>query len=295
MSAPASGPGAATDADGPPRGRLFRKYIALFVAVVCVALVTNGLFDIWFSYQEQKALLVRIQREQAESVAAKISQFVREIEGQMAWATQLPWGDGTRDEWRFGVVRLLRQVPAVSEVMQLDAVGREQFRMSRQAMDEVGTQSDFSQDPAFVGAMAGKVYFGPVYFVRESEPYMTLAMAGIRRDYGAIVAQVNLKFIWDVVSQIKVGNHGEAYVVDAHLDQDRRRARGAGRAIQQHGDPAAGFVCHARAQGRGAHASARSRQPRQIPFPGGGEPRPAPASPCIGPVRGATARSYAGR
>jgi hypothetical protein len=45
---------------------------------------------------------------------------------------------------------------------------------------------------------------GPVYFRRESEPYMTLAIAGTRRDAGVSVAEVNLKLIWDVVSQIKV-------------------------------------------------------------------------------------------
>src|SRR5262249_31786311 len=54
-----------------------------------------------------------------------------------------------------------------------------------------------------------------VYFRRESEPYMTVALAGTRRDAGVSVAEVNLKLIWDVVSQIKVGQHGQAYVVDA--------------------------------------------------------------------------------
>jgi hypothetical protein len=55
---------------GKIRGRLFRKYVALFVAVVCVALLANGLLEVWFSYQEHKASLVRIQREQAqESIA----------------------------------------------------------------------------------------------------------------------------------------------------------------------------------------------------------------------------------
>ena len=63
--------------------------------------------------------------------------------------------------------------------------------------------------------MARKVYYGPVYFRRESEPYMTLAIAGTRRDAGVSVAEVNLKLIWDVVSQIKVGERGHAYVVDA--------------------------------------------------------------------------------
>ena len=34
-------------------------------------------------------------------------------------------------------------------------------------------------------------------------------------DSGATVAEISLKYIWDVVSGIKVGNHGAAYVVDA--------------------------------------------------------------------------------
>ena len=44
---------------------------------------------------------------------------------------------------------------------------------------------------------------------------MTLAMAGARRDAGVSVAEVNLKFIWEVVSQIKVGNKGQAFVIDS--------------------------------------------------------------------------------
>ena len=38
-------------------------------------------------------------------------------------------------------------------------------------------------------------------------------MAGARKDAGVSIAEVNLKLIWDVVSQIKVGEHGHAYVV----------------------------------------------------------------------------------
>src|SRR5712671_6280047 len=73
------------------RRRLFTKYVALFVAVVCVALLSNGVFDVFFYYQEHKASLIRIQREQAEAAAAKIGQFIKEIESQLGWTTQLPW------------------------------------------------------------------------------------------------------------------------------------------------------------------------------------------------------------
>ena len=197
------------------RARLFRKYVGLFLAVVCIALLTNGLSEIWFSYQEHKAALIRIQREQAEAAAAKIGQFIKEIESQVGWTTQLPWSAGTIDQRRFDGLRLLRQVPAITELSQLDSTGHEQLRVSRLAMDVVASKADLSKEPKFAEAVAHKVYYGPVYFRRESEPYMTLALTGTRRDAGVSVAEVNLKLIWDVVSQIKVGNRGQAFLVDA--------------------------------------------------------------------------------
>src|SRR5579859_4392066 len=197
------------------RSRLFIKYVALFVAVVGVALLSNGTFEVFFYYREHKAALIRIQHEQAEAAAAKISQFVKEIESQLGWTTQLPWSAGSLQDRRFDALRLLRQVPAITELSQIDSTGRERLRVSRLAMDVVDSGLDLSKDPKFTEAVAHKVYYGPVYFRRESEPYMTLAVAGTRKDAGVSIAEVNLKLIWDIVSQIKVGEHGHAYVVGA--------------------------------------------------------------------------------
>ena len=197
------------------RSRLFLKYAGLFVAVVCVALLTNGVFEIWVSYREHKDALIQIQHEQAESAAAKIGQFIKEIESQVGWTTQLLWSAGTIEQRRFDALRLLRQVPAITELAQVDASGKEQLRVSRLAMDVVGSGLDLSKEPKFTEAVKNKVYYGPVYFRRDSEPYMTLSLAGTRRDAGVSIAEVNLKLIWDVVSKIKVGERGHAYVVDA--------------------------------------------------------------------------------
>src|SRR5437773_1156893 len=103
------------------RTRLFAKYVALFVAVVAVALLANGLFEVFFYYREHKASLIRVQHEQAEAAAAKISQFVKEIESQLGWTTQLPWS--AAQDRRFDALRLLRQVPAITELAQVDATG----------------------------------------------------------------------------------------------------------------------------------------------------------------------------
>ncbi len=196
-------------------GPLFRKYVALFIAVVCVALVTNGAFEIVFSIQEHKAALIRIQREQAAAAAKEIDQFIDGIRSQVGWTTQLPWSDDMIEARRFDGLRLLRQVPAITELAQLDAQGKEQLRVSRLSMDEFKKGTDYSKDARFTEAMAKKVYYGPVHFRRESEPYMTLSLAGTRRDAGVNFAEVSLKLLWEVVSQIKVGERGHAYVIDA--------------------------------------------------------------------------------
>ena len=47
--------------------------------------------------------------------------------------------------------------------------------------------------------------------MQDGEPHL----AGTRKEAGISIAEVNLKLIRDVVSQIKVGERGQAYVVDA--------------------------------------------------------------------------------
>jgi hypothetical protein len=118
------------------RRRLFAKYVALFVAVVCLALLSNGVFDVFFYYQEHKAALIRIQREQAEAAAAKIGQFIKEIESQLGWTTQLPWSAGSIEQRRFRCLAdCCDKFPPSPSSPQLDATGKERLRVSRLAMD----------------------------------------------------------------------------------------------------------------------------------------------------------------
>jgi signal transduction histidine kinase len=192
---------------------LFLKYMTLFVGLVTGVLVINAALDLYFVYQDNRRASIEVQREKAESAAHQIEAFVRGIEGQIGWVAHPQWASLPVDQRRFDYVRLLRQVPAITELVQLDRQGREQLRVSRVSIDVVGAGTDRSQDPAFVEAMANKVYFGPVYFRKESEPYLTMAVAHGGKS-GVTIADVNLKLIWDVVSQIKIGHDGYAYVVD---------------------------------------------------------------------------------
>ena len=138
------------------RSSLLRKYAVFFLALVISTLLLNGAIEIYFSYQENKAGLVAIQREKALAAAAKIEQFIKEIERQVGWASQPQIGvRATLEQRRFDFLRLLRQVPAVTEISLLDNAGREQLKVSRLAMDVVGSQADFSKDPRFTEARPG--------------------------------------------------------------------------------------------------------------------------------------------
>ena len=200
------------------RQPLFRKYAAVFVILVSGALVSSGALQLYFSYQENQAALLTIQQEQAAGAATQIEGFLRTIEQQLGGAVELgpPGSQVSIDQRRSDYLRLLREAPAITEISYLDARGLEQLWISRLAMNVVGSGTDYSQDQKFLGARSGHTYFSSVYFRNESEPYMTISIAERNTpEAGVSVAEVNLKFIWDVVSRIKIGRAGYAYVVDS--------------------------------------------------------------------------------
>src|SRR6516225_5431835 len=210
-----------------PRRRLFAKYAAALVGLVSLVLLINGSLNVWFSYDEAKDAAIRLQREKAEAAAQRIEEFIAEIEKQIGWTTATQWASSPIEQRRFDFGRLQRQVPAITELIQLDGQGHEQREVSRLKMDVPSSGADYSADPRFTEALAKKVWFGPVYFRKESEPYMTMAVAQSGRNAGVTVAEVNLKLIWDVITAIKIGKTGYAYVVDdkgrliAHPDISR--------------------------------------------------------------------------
>jgi signal transduction histidine kinase len=196
------------------RGRLFRKYLLLILSLVTIALLASGGISVYFSYLENKSALASLQHEKALAAASRIEQYIEQIVKQLAYAA-LPQLDASDVELRrIEFLKLLRQAPEVTDIAQVDAAGREQIAVSRLGMDNINSGKDRSQEPAVRNAKRGQPWFGPVYFKKETEPYMTIAIRSGSDTGPVTIADVNLKFIWDVVSRIKIGEKGKAYVVD---------------------------------------------------------------------------------
>ena len=184
------------------------------VLLVTVALMFNGAVNMALSFREATASAIEVQREKALAASERVVQFIEGIETQIGWTTRAEWSRVSLDQRRYDFIRLLRQSPPITEVIQIDGAGKEQLRFSRLEPDVIGSGIDYSNDPRFTQAIANKVWYGPVYFRRGSEPYMTLSVAHAGRNAGVTSAGVNLKLVWDVITSIRVGETGYAYVTD---------------------------------------------------------------------------------
>lgn len=193
---------------------LLGKYIASFVAAVAVPLIGYTAADVWFASTEHRNALIEIQRANAENAAFRISQFIRDIEGQLRWMTHLSWEQSDAEQQRIDALRLLRQAPAIVDLALIDEMGRERLFVSRISMDRISTLADRSTEIALRDAVRTGAYYGGVYFQLGSEPFMTIALSGIRPEAGVVVAEVNLQLARDIVSGIRVGREGQAYVID---------------------------------------------------------------------------------
>ncbi|MBI3325556.1 MAG: GAF domain-containing protein, partial [Nitrospinae bacterium] len=218
---------AQSQSTGPARGssggRLLRRTFVIALLLVSAGLITSAAVELFFRYQESVEIIGALQREMAQGAAFKIQQFVQDIEKTLRASTQVQEivVAGLTESYRFELIKLLKVAPAITEATALDADGHEQLKVSRVRMLLPEDLRDRASAEAFAGARGGKTLYGRVYFIRESEPYMTIAIPIERFAgdvIGVLVTEVNLKYIWEVVSRIKVGRGGYAYVVSGQGD-----------------------------------------------------------------------------
>ena len=195
-----------------------RRMFLLAFLVMSGGLLSSSVVELVCRYRESVEGLRAVQQEIAHRAAVQVQQFLMEIHQQLRAATHTPetLTAGLTDAYRFELFTLLRLAPAVTHAMILDSTGRERLKVSREQMVLPEDLADRAGDAAFLQAQAGSASVGPVYFVRQSEPYMRMAVpiAPVTGEViGVLMAEVNLTAIWEVISGITVGQTGYAYVV----------------------------------------------------------------------------------
>lgn len=194
------------------RGRgLFAKYVLSLVGLVLFVLAVHSAIETYFIYRETQSSLVNAMAEKADATATRVQQFLEEAERQISWVTRA--SSTTLEQRRADYLLLLQQVPAVSQIFQIDGNGREQIRMNRSTVS-VGSGEDFSRAVGFTEAVNKGLWYGEPFF-RDGQPFITIGVAHPRREMGISVAELNLRFLSDYVRSGQAGKIGSAYVVSA--------------------------------------------------------------------------------
>ena len=157
------------------------------------ALISNSLIEIWFTYQEHRAALVALAegagrtRPPRRFPSSSGNRKQSRLDHPSVLGDSRPWSSASSTA--SGCCVRCRRSPSCRL---LDDQGREQLRISRQAMDRVGGNVDFSAEDKFKTPSLTRSTTARSISGTGSEPFMTLSVAGARREAGVSVAEVNL-------------------------------------------------------------------------------------------------------
>ncbi|WGD52884.1 adenylate/guanylate cyclase domain-containing protein [Bradyrhizobium sp. CB1650] len=200
----------AKDKVGFLREGLFAKYVVSLVGLVVFVLAVNGAMETWISYRATKTSLTDGLEDKAQAASRRIEQSISELERQISWVTRA--SQDTIDKRRADYAQLLHQVSVVSLLFQLNGEGREVLRVSRQSTT-TGGNVDLSRDMRFTDTVARGVSYSPAHFV-DRTPFMSISVAHSGFNAGVTVAEIDLSFLSDSLTDAQVGKAAFAYVVD---------------------------------------------------------------------------------
>ncbi|WP_454642198.1 adenylate/guanylate cyclase domain-containing protein [Bradyrhizobium liaoningense] len=192
------------------RGGLFAKYVVSLVGLVVFVLAVNGAMETWISYRATRTSLTDGLEEKAQGTARRIEQSISELDRQISWVTRA--SQDTLEKRRADYASLLHQVSDVNQLFQLNGDGREVLRVSRQSTT-TGGNADLSRDMRFTDAVARGVSYAPAWFA-DRTPMMSISVAHSGFNAGVTVAEIDLSFLSDFLSDAQVGKAAFAYVVD---------------------------------------------------------------------------------
>jgi anti-anti-sigma regulatory factor/HAMP domain-containing protein len=192
--------------------------LTLVALSVVTLLLASGL-QLFSNVRTQQAAMASSQQLIAQGAAGTVSGFIQERFSALETAVRLGAATSSSSEaWTRALQTLLGLQPSFKHLAMLDAdntVLAQTSRISLQASKR------------FVAGLSGEMldeirreerYISPVFIdSHTSEPHVIIAaplVDALGDRHGSLVADVNLKFMWDLVDQLKVGETGYAYVVD---------------------------------------------------------------------------------
>ncbi len=196
---------------------LRRRYFWFLGGFVTVLLLVTSVPEAYFAFRENQARIAELQSAEARLAATRLTGFLEFHERLLTEVDALPWDRGVLDanDRVAEYERLMKLAPAIMEIEHIDASGKRAVRISRTDPNHLAASPSNAALAAVEQAGRTGKWYSPTYLREGNVPYVTLAMLPVDRRGGASVVQINLKFVADVVAQMRFGIAGQAYVVDS--------------------------------------------------------------------------------
>jgi two-component system, NtrC family, sensor kinase len=202
-----------------PHQRLVWKYVAVVGMLVAAAIVSVGISEFYFSYEDTKRAVTEAEADKASSAAISIRQFIEELGGDLEGVAQPIPSDPVGTERERSFKNLFLRQRAIRALTYLDATGAECVHTYSNEVDEINSltcEGDRSNSEEFRRGRAEQRYFGSVTLSqRDGRPHMIIAVAEASPGEGVIVADVDLGSVVDAILRAQIGTAGYAYAVDA--------------------------------------------------------------------------------
>lgn len=205
------------------RPRSLAQTLALTtLSISALTLIIVSDVGMYVSYKAQMRAVGAQQTLMAQNAARNVQDFVQDKINTLQGAIQFNYLAGIPASNPLSTLeRLLSLQPAFNQVALLDANENEIGQASRLPNLYVGNiTSQVNKQQLFTTVRQNKDFISNVYIDQASgEPQVLIAIP-INSVYtgfsGTLVAEADLKFMWNLVGNIKDGAHGLAYVVDGN-------------------------------------------------------------------------------
>lgn len=190
-----------------------------FLILTWILLLASGALELYLNFQAQQKSIVNQQQLIAQEAADKVSSFVKERLQMLTTTARLAdLVDATAENQELTLSRLLGLESSFRQVVLLDHQKQELAAVSRLSKKDLSQLEGRISTDLFSQIDQGQTSLSQVYIDEVTSEPMVMMAASIRDVFGnfkgILVAEVNLKFMWDLVGSMKIGERGTAFVVD---------------------------------------------------------------------------------
>lgn len=190
-----------------------------FLFLTLTILLLSSFLELYLSFQSQQQNISKEQNLIAQNAADTVKSFIQEKNSILKTTADLSSLTTLEQLAQKGTLdKLLGRESSFRQLIFLDTQNQEKASVSRLSKSMSGKLIDKFDETTISDFKQGKEIISQVYIdPNTSEPMIviTTPVKNIFGDFqGTLLAEVNLKFMWDLVSTLKIGKTGQAFVVD---------------------------------------------------------------------------------